>query len=168
MGSDKNSYLTFIVGEETFGINVVKVMEIREYAKPKALPQTLPFVKGVVEFQDEVIPLVDTGLKFGMTPISIDDSTIMIVLQLMNQTLSKTFKLAILVDSVSDVMECEDSEMKKISDDYKPGYIHSTYSKDNKFVYILNPDVVFNEVEIISMMDSIKSIDISDIKNGKK
>ncbi len=158
MASDKNSYLTFRVGDETFGINVLKVMEIREYSKPKNLPQTLPFVKGVVEYQDEVIPLVDTGLKFGMAPIKIDDSTIVVVLQLISHMLSKTFRLAILVDEVSDVLECDDSEMKVISEEYKPEYIYSTYSKEGKFIYILDSDMVFNEKEVVSILDSIKKL----------
>lgn len=158
MASDKNSYLTFRVGDETFGVNVLKVMEIREYSKPKNLPQTLPFVKGVVEYQDEIIPLVDTGVKFGMTPIKIDESTIVVVLQLINHMLSKTFRLAILVDEVSDVLECDDSEMKIISEDYSPGYIYATYSEGEKFIYILDSDVVFNEKEIIAILDSVKKL----------
>ena len=158
MTSEKNSYLTFRVGGETFGVNVVKVMEIHEYSKPKVLPQTLPFVKGVVEYQDEVIPLVDTGLKFGMEPIKIEESTIIVILQLINLTLSKTFRLAILVDEVSDVLECGYSEMKVISEDYKPAYIQSTFSTEEKFIYILDADVIFNDKEVISIMDSIKKL----------
>lgn len=158
MTSEKNSYLTFRVGGETFGVNVVKVMEIHEYSKPKALPQTLAFVKGVVEYHDEVIPLVDTGLKFGMEPIKIDESTIIVILQLINLQLSKTFRLAILVDEVSDVLECGSSEMKVISEDYKPAYIQSTFSSEKKFIYILDADVIFNDKEVISIMDSIKKL----------
>jgi len=158
MASEKNSYLTFRVGDETFGVNVVKVMEIREYSKPKALPQTLSFIKGVVAYQDEIIPLVDTGLKFGMAPIKLGESTIVVVLQLINHMLSKTFRLAILVDEVSDVLECDDSEMKIISEEYKPGYIYSTYSNGEQFIYILDFDVVFDEKEVISILDSIKKL----------
>lgn len=158
MATNSNSYLTFKVGQETFGVNVVKVMEIREYVTPRVLPQSLPFVKGVVEYQDEVIPLIDTGLKFGLDEVRIDIDTVMIVLQLISDTLSKTYRVAILVDAVSDVLECDTSELKLISDDYRPGYIQSTYTQNDKFIYILNSDLVFNQKEVISMLDSLKKI----------
>lgn len=153
MASIINSYLTFKIGEEIFGVNVAKVMEIREYLRPKPLPQTLPFVSGVIEYLDEIIPLINTGIKFGMAPVTIQPETCIVILQLISDSLGKTYRVGILVDNVADVLECEDSSMKGISDDYKPQYIHSTYTTDDKLVFILNADVVFNQKEIIGMLD---------------
>jgi len=158
MSGTINSYLTFKVGKETFGVNVAKVMEIREYQQPKSLPQTLPFVSGVISYNEEIIPLIDTGVKFGMEPITINDATCFVVLQLVNDILGKTYRIAIMVDAVSDVLETDDALMKPISNDYRPEYILSSYSEDDKFIYILNADMVFNQKEIISILDSIKSL----------
>ena len=158
MASIANSYLTLKVGEEMFGMNVGKVMEIREYQPPKSLPQTFPFVLGVIEYRDEIIPIIDTGLKFGLAPISIQASSCIIILQLISDSLGKTYRIAILVDSVSDVLECEESQLKSINDDYKPNYISSIYSDEDKLVFILNADLVFNQKEIISMLEMINKI----------
>jgi purine-binding chemotaxis protein CheW len=158
MTSAINSYLTFKIGEETFGLSVAKVMEIREYREPKSLPQTLPFVVGVIQYQDEIIPLIDTGIKFGMNPIIITPSTCTVVLQLVNDIMGKSYRVAILVDAVSDVFESEDSQLKSIIDDYRPTYIAATYLNDDKYIYILNPDTVFNQKEIITMLDAIGQI----------
>jgi purine-binding chemotaxis protein CheW len=153
-----NSYLTFKVGEETFGVNVAKVMEIREYQKPKSLPQSLPFVTGVVDYNEEVIPLIDTGIKFGMNAVEISAATCIIVLQLVNEVLGKTYRVAILVDAVSDVLESDEASMKPITDDYRPEYIYSTYRQDDQFIYILNADMVFNQKEVIAIINSIKQL----------
>jgi purine-binding chemotaxis protein CheW len=153
-----NSYLTFKVGEETFGVNVSKVMEIREYQAPQALPQALPFVAGVIAYNEEAIPVIDTGIKFGMNPIVINTTTCMVVLQLVNDILGKSYRVAILVDAVSDVLESDDASMKPITDDYRPEYIFSTYRLEDKFIYLLNADRVFNQKEIIAILDSIKQL----------
>jgi purine-binding chemotaxis protein CheW len=158
MASINNSYLTFKLGQEVFGVNVAKVMEIREYQQPRTLPQPLPFVSGVIEYEDEVIPLIDTGIKFGMAPVEVLAGTCIIVLQLVSSTLGKTYRVAILVDAVSDVVECEDGDLKTISDDYKPGYIDATYNNEENFIYILNADMVFSQKDIISMLDTLRNI----------
>lgn len=150
-----NSYLTFKIGEEVFGVNVAKVMEIREYSSPKPLPKTLPFVSGVIEYRDEIIPLIDTGVKFGMSPVSIKTETCIVILQLVSNTLDKTYRVGILVDSVSDVVECDDSTMKNIEEDYKPNYIFSTYQSNDQLVFILNTDMVFNQKEVIGMLEMV-------------
>ncbi|TCO10937.1 chemotaxis protein CheW [Natronoflexus pectinivorans] len=153
-----NSYLTFQISGELFGINVAKVLEIREYMEPKAIPQSLEFVKGVIEYQQEVIPVIDTGHKFGMAPVEIQAATCMIILQLVSDVLGKTYRVVVLVDAVSDVIECEESEMKTISDDYKPAYIKATLTHEDKFIYVLNADMVFNQKEIIAMTDILKGV----------
>jgi purine-binding chemotaxis protein CheW len=158
MASIMNSYLTLKIGEEIFGVNVAKVMEIREYQPPKPLPQTFPFVLGVIEYRDEIVPLIDTAVKFGMSPIAIAPGTCIVILQLISDSLGKTYRIGVLVDTVADVLECEEAQMKTIVDDYKPNYIYSTFSTDDKLVFILNADVVFNQKEIIGMLDTINKL----------
>lgn len=158
MASVLNSYLTLKIGEQVFGVNVAKVMEIREYQAPKPLPQPLPFVPGVIEYRDEIIPLIDTGIKFGMSPITIQSGTCIVILQLISDTLGKTYRVGILVDTVADVLECDDTNMKNINNDYKPHYIYSTCQTDNHLVFILNADVVFSQKEIIGMLDMVNKL----------
>ncbi len=158
MTSGINSYLTFKIGEEVFGINVAKVLEIKEDQKAKKIPQALPFVTGVIDNNNEVIPLIDTGKKFDMEVVKIQENTCIIILQLSNSSVGRNYRVAILVDEVSDVFEYEQSEMKTISDDYRPDYIYATIIEDDKMIYILNADLIFNTKEIIAMLDAIKNI----------
>ncbi|MDG5799398.1 chemotaxis protein CheW [Marinilabiliaceae bacterium ANBcel2] len=151
-----NSYLTFKIGEETFGVNVTKIMEIREYQKPNPIPEALKFVSGVIEYQNEVIPLIDTGVKFGLQPVTIETGTCIIIMQLISDTLGKSYRIGVLADSVADVLEYDDNKMKSITDEYSPKYIQSTIKHDDSLIYILNADKVFNQKEIISILNSVK------------
>ncbi|HHU00096.1 MAG TPA: purine-binding chemotaxis protein CheW [Bacteroidales bacterium] len=158
MSVEINSYLTFKLRNESFAINVAKVLEIKEYQQPRPLPQSLPFVAGVTEYNNEVIPVIDTGLKFGMEKVEVSLSTCIIILQLMNNALGTTYKIAILADAVSDVFESEDDQIKFISEDYRPEYVSGTFSDQDNFIYILNPDNIFNQKEVVHIMDIIKEI----------
>jgi purine-binding chemotaxis protein CheW len=156
MNNQIKSYLIFKIGEETFGINVSKVIAIREYVKPKPIPHSYKFVAGITEYLDEIIPLIDTGLKFGMTPIKISPTTCIVVLELFDEINNKNYKLGISIDSVSDVLEIDESKMKNVTvDDYKPAYIQSFYMLNDKVIYILDADMIFNKKEVISLANTI-------------
>ena len=154
-----NSYLIFRIGEENFGINVSKVMEIKEYLSPKPIPHTFPFVAGVIEYQEEIIPLIDAGVKFGMGSVKITGTTCFIVLELTNDVNGKSYKLGISIDSVSDVLEINNSEMKNVSvEDYKPQYISSFYTYQDELIYILDADMIFNKKEVVVLMSVIEDV----------
>ena len=154
-----NSYLIFRIGEENFGINVSKVMEIKEYQSPKPIPHTFPFVAGVIEYQEEIIPLIDAGVKFGMGSVKITGTTCFIVLELTNDVNGKSYKLGISIDSVSDVLEINNSEMKNVSvEDYKPQYISSFYTYKDELIYILDADMIFNKKEVVVLMSVIDDV----------
>ena len=158
MDKTLNSYLIFKIGGENFGISVSKVMEIKEYMHPKPIPHTFPFVAGVVEYQEEIIPLIDTGAKFGMGTVKLTDTTCVIILELTDDSNGKIYKLGISIDSVSDVLEISNSEMKNVSvEDYKPLYISSFYTYGDELIYILDADMIFNKKEVVVLMSVIEN-----------
>jgi len=160
MSTQIKSYLIFEIGEEHFGINVSKVMGIREYVTPKKIPHTFKFVAGIIEHQDEIIPLIDTGIKFGMAPVKISPTTCIVVLELFDEISKKNYKLGISIDSVSDVLEIDESNMKNVTvDDYKPLFIQSFYMHDQKVIYILDADVIFNNKEVVTLINSVDDLD---------
>ncbi|MDR2929096.1 MAG: chemotaxis protein CheW [Cytophagaceae bacterium] len=173
MDTTLNSYLVFKIGEENFGINVSKVREIREYTPPKPIPQTYPFVAGVTEYQEEIIPLVDTGVKFGMAPVNVTPSTCVIVLELEDEQNLNSYKLGISIDSVSDVLEIKNSDMKNVTvEDYKPTYISSFYMYESRLIYILDADVIFNRKEVVALMNTVEDApvekSVEEKQSGKK
>lgn len=145
-----DAYLTFRVLDEVFAVHVSHVMEIREYEKPRPVPQKVGFVPGVIEFREEVIPLINTGLKFNLGPVEASENSVIVVLNL-NKEEDDSFRVAILVDAVSDVIELKSSDIKPIRDEYKPGYVSGSCKHDDIFVLVIDSDQVFTKNEVIEM-----------------
>jgi len=153
-----NSYLSFRLGSESFAIHVSKVNEIREYEKPRKMPETVSFMKGVINFREEIVPVIDTGIKFGMQPVEITPQTCIVVIDVVRKDNNTSFRVGIMADAVTDVFEVEESEFRKVDADYSPNYIKATCSVNDNFYLILNSDEVFSMNEIISLGDLINQI----------
>ncbi len=158
MDQSTNSYLTFKVNDNTFGIHVEKVVEIKEYTEPESIPETLPYVTGVLEYREEVIPLIDTAMKFNLGKITLTPQTCIIVIEVINEQKNSTAKVGIIVDTVSDVFEPELEQLKPIENDYKPNYISSTYRLNDTLVMILDSNRIFSEKDITALDEIIESI----------
>ena len=153
-----NSYLSFKIGSETFAINVSKVNEIREYETPRNMPEAISFMVGVIDHRDEVIPVIDTGIKFGLKPVEITQQTCIIIIDVKRKDSGDSFRIGILTDAVTDVFEAGENQFKNIETDYSPNYIQSTCNLNDNFYLILNSDEVFSVNDIITMSSVIKEI----------
>ncbi len=162
MNQSTNSYLTFKVNDNIFGIHVEKVVEIKEYSEPKSIPESMPYVTGIIEYMDEVIPLIDTASKFNLGEITVAPQTCTIILEIINEQKNATSKVGVIVDAVSDVFETDPVQIKALENDYKPSYISSTYKLDDNLVMILDSNKIFSEKDIIAL-DKI----IEDLKKDK-
>jgi len=158
MDQSTNSYLTFKVNDNTFGIHVEKVVEIKEYSEPESIPETLPYVTGVMDYREEVIPLIDTAAKFNLGKITLTAQTCIVIIEVINEQKNSNSKVGIIVDAVSDVFEPELEQLKPIENDYKPRYISSTYRLDDTLVMILDSNRIFSEKDIIALDKIIESI----------
>ena len=92
-------YLTFRLGQEEYGIDILKVQEIRGYETPTRIAQAPAFIKGVTNLRGTIVPIVDMRLRFACAQADYDAFTVVIILNLRERV------VGIVVDSVSDVME---------------------------------------------------------------
>lgn len=99
-------YLTFRLDQEEYGIDILKVQEIRGYEKPTRIANAPDFIKGVVNLRGTIVPIVDMRLKFNCAKAEYNDFTVVIILNLRNRI------VGIVVDSVSDVMELPAGSIK--------------------------------------------------------
>lgn len=97
--SDTREYLTFRLDQEEYGIDILKVQEIRGYEPPTRVANAPDFIKGVVNLRGTIVPIVDMRLKFGCSKVEYSSFTVVIILNLRQRI------VGIVVDSVSDVME---------------------------------------------------------------
>jgi purine-binding chemotaxis protein CheW len=99
-------YLTFRLDKEEYGIDILKVQEIRGYEPPTRIANAPPFIKGVVNLRGTIVPIVDMRLKFNCSQAQYDSFTVVIILNLRQRI------VGIVVDSVSDVMQLTPDDLR--------------------------------------------------------
>lgn len=99
-------FLSFKLGAEEYGIDILRVQEIRGYEQPTRIANAASFIKGVVNLRGVIVPIVDMRLRFGMTDVQYDGTTVTIVLNIAGRT------VGMVVDSVSDVLELDTEQIK--------------------------------------------------------
>ncbi|MDH5511408.1 MAG: chemotaxis protein CheW [Nitrospinota bacterium] len=95
----EGKYLTFTLGEEEYGLEILKVREIIGLMEVTSVPQTPEFIKGVINLRGKVIPVIDLRLKFGMEEAQATEETCIIVVDIGDML------MGILVDTVSEVVD---------------------------------------------------------------
>ncbi len=92
-------YLTFTLGKEEYGIDILKVQEIRGYEAVTRIANAPPFIKGVINLRGVIVPIVDLRIKFNLGEPSYDQFTVVIILNIGKRV------MGIVVDGVSDVIQ---------------------------------------------------------------
>jgi purine-binding chemotaxis protein CheW len=106
----EGKYLTFALGDEEYGIGILKVKEIIGMMPITSVPRTPDFVKGVVNLRGHVIPVLDLRLKFGMQQIDYTERTCIIVVEIADGD-GRT-RIGIVVDSVAEVSNIKGGEIE--------------------------------------------------------
>jgi len=97
-GRIANEFLTFKLGSEEYGIEILKVQEIRGYDAVTHIANAPEFIKGVVNLRGIIVPIVDMRIKFNLGNVEYDEFTVVIILNVSGRV------MGIVVDGVSDVM----------------------------------------------------------------
>ena len=103
-------YLTFRLDQEEYGLDILKVQEIRGYEPPTRIANAPAFIKGVVNLRGTIVPIVDMRLKFNCSQAQYNSFTVVIILNLRHRV------VGIVVDSVSDVMEITPENIRSAPD----------------------------------------------------
>ncbi len=98
--------LSFKLGAEEYGIDILRVQEIRGYEPPTRIANAPVFVKGVVNLRGVIVPIVDMRVRFNLADVQYNSFTVVIVLNIGHRT------MGIVVDSVSDVLELSPEQIK--------------------------------------------------------
>lgn len=106
----EGKYLTFRLGEEEFGIGILKVKEIIGMMAFTPIPRTPEFIKGVINLRGKVIPVIDLRLKFGLESIPYDERTCIVVAQVRGE--GQSMAIGLVVDSVNEVANIKKEEIE--------------------------------------------------------
>ena len=105
-GTAGGEFLTFTLGAEEYGMDILKVQEIRGYDSVTAIANTPAFIKGVINLRGIIVPIVDLRIKFNLGKVDYDQFTVVIILNL------GTRVVGVVVDSVSDVLTLTPDQIK--------------------------------------------------------
>lgn len=103
---EPREFLTFRLGEEEYGIEILKVQEIRGYEAVTAIANTPEFIKGVINLRGTIVPIVDMRIKFNLGEPVYDAFTVVIILNVAGRV------VGMVVDSVSDVLSLEYEQIR--------------------------------------------------------
>ncbi len=154
-----NSYLTFKLGEEEFAAHVSKVLSIMEMTKITKVPKSPEYMKGVINLRGQVLPVVDTRIKFGMTATEYTKNTCIVVMEV--EMGNDSVQVGALVDSVQEVLEITEDQIQpppSIGSKYQSEFIYGMAKIDEKFIMLLDMDKVFSAKELSSLQSSTEGM----------
>lgn len=154
--ADGEQYLTFIMDDEEYGVDILAVQEIRGWEAATPLPNAPPHVKGVINLRGTIVPIIDLRQCFGMAAIEYSAVTVVIVLKVENDEGDKV--MGIVVDAVSDVYSLTDGDLQTAPDlggSVSTEVIKGLVSVKEKMVILLDINQLLT-LEDIPNLNSIK------------
>ncbi|HUX06031.1 MAG TPA: chemotaxis protein CheW [Acidobacteriota bacterium] len=142
-------YLTFTLGDEVYGLEILKVQEIIGMMSVTRVPRTPDFIRGVINLRGKVIPVVDLRIKFGLDAKDDTEKTVIIVVQVIRD--SQPVTMGTIVDEVSEVMDIEAGQIEpppQLGADVDTDFILGMGKIADKVVMLLDADKVLTGTEI--------------------
>jgi purine-binding chemotaxis protein CheW len=137
--TDGGQYLTFTLGKEEYGVEILKVQEIRGYSPVTPIPNTPSYIRGVMNLRGTIIPVVDLRTKLSMVEAVYNQFTVIIVVMV------GTKIVGLIVDSVSDVLNISTSDIQATPDfgaEVDARFIQGLAKAEKKLVALLDIDKV--------------------------
>ncbi len=141
-------YLTFTLGPEEYGIDILKVQEIRGYDAVTRLVNAPPFIKGVINLRGIIVPIIDMRIKFDLGTPSYDQFTVVIILNLGGRV------VGMVVDGVSDVITLSSEQIKPAPDlgaAVDTRYILGLATLDERMVIVMDIEKLMTSEEMALM-----------------
>ncbi|MBA4707901.1 MULTISPECIES: chemotaxis protein CheW [Aquitalea] len=144
--------LVFTLGQEEYGIDILKVQEIRGYEAVTRIANAPAFIKGVVNLRGSIVPIVDMRIKFGLGEPVYNAFTVVIILNIFQRT------VGMVVDGVSDVIQLAEDELRdppEFGSVVETTYIEGLGTQGERMVIIV-------DIERLMSSDEMALVDITD------
>lgn len=148
-------YLTFKLGAEEYGVEILKVQEIIKMMDITRVPRVQSFVRGVINLRGKVIPVIDLRLKFGMESRDTTDKTCVIVLQVQHH--QGVITMGAIVDEVSEVLDIAGEQIEPSPDfgmEVDTAFILGIGKIGKMVVLLLDIDKVLSTAELAALKQS--------------
>ena len=148
-GREMAQLLTFVVDTEEYGVEILRVQEIRGWSKPMPIPNAPPYVLGVINIRGDIVPIADLRERLGMERRPHGPTTAVVVLRVVQGTHHRT--MGIVVDAMSDVTDVAADQIKPPPDfgaASENGLTKGIATLTDKMVTILEVDRIFPSIAL--------------------
>ncbi|WP_283789829.1 chemotaxis protein CheW [Bermanella sp. WJH001] len=130
-------YLTFIMADEEYGVDILAVQEIRGWESATPVPNSPNYLKGVINLRGTIVPIMDLRLRFDLPKIEYGEETVVVVLKIFTSTGTRT--MGIIVDAISDVYDVPIGEAKNkgLGDNQNSNFIKGLVTVKKNMVILL-------------------------------
>jgi purine-binding chemotaxis protein CheW len=149
-GSSGLQYLTFRVGKDDYGVDILRVLEIRGFSCVRTVPRLPAYIRGVIDLRGELVPVVDLRIRFGADEAPCTVTTVMLIVAIRGDD-EKNQPLGLVVDAVSDVLEVRREQAKappSFGIEVDTRYLESMITIDERVVLILSIDQLLSGEEV--------------------
>lgn len=150
-------FLTFMLHGEEYGVDILRVQEIKGWESATEIPNTPDYIRGVINLRGTIVPIVDLRRRFAMAAAEYTATTVVIVLKV-RAAASHERTMGFVVDAVSDVYNVTPDQLKPAPDfgaDVRVDYVKALATVDDKMVILLDidrligADAAFGETQFV-------------------
>ena len=148
-----SEFLAFKLGREEYGIDILRVQEIRSYEPPTRMANAPAFIKGVINLRGVIVPIIDMRLKFNLERADYDAFTVVIVLNIGRQV------VGMVVDAVSDVITLTPEQMRPVpefSSTIDSDHLMAIGSVDQRMLILLDIEKLMASPEMGLAAESVQ------------
>ena len=137
-------WVTFRLDGETYGINVMQVQEVLRYTEIAPVPGAPSYVLGIINLRGNVVTVIDTRHRFGLSPADVTDNTRIVIIE------ADSHVVGILVDAVAEVVYLRQSEIEtapNVGNDESAKFIQGVCNKNNELLILVELEKMLSESE---------------------
>ena len=145
-----NEFLTFMLNGEEYGVDILRVQEIKGWDSVTSVPNMPDYIRGVINLRGTIVPVIDLRRRFDLETLDYSGTTVVIVLRVKTEGHADR-TMSIVVDGVSDVYQVTASNMKKSPDfggEIDTEFVQGIATVDQKMVVLLDIDNMLNSKEL--------------------
>lgn len=151
-----NTFLSFMVCNEQYAVNVAKVLEVLEKQHITRVPNAPGYINGIINFRGDVVPVFESRLKFNLPKRDTEHSYVIIVLDLSHE--QEVFRLGAIVDRVRDVITIDDANIRPVppmSKEFNTDFLQGIFKLKDDFIMLLDVEKVFTTTELNNFKETI-------------
>ncbi len=138
-------YLSFVLREEQFAVEIFKVREVLDVTTLTRIPRMPEYIRGVINLRGSVVPVIDLGFRLGMTPVVQSVNTCIMIIEIAVAGETAPVEMGILTDAVQAVMDLDSSEIEaapRMGSNLHADFIKGMGRQGDKFLILLDIDKV--------------------------